>query len=124
METDRSRGLRVVKEKSCHRLSHIPTQLVPTVSLGENAFRQAFRHEAAIRFLGHFKDDLRHRQSLYHPGRGNNAGMEATLQSLNTESTEDLSDLCVKVFLATEDTEKLSNSPRMRKSISRKGAKS
>ena len=30
-----------------------------------------------------------------------------TLQSLNTETTEDLSDLCVKFFLATEDTEAL-----------------
>ncbi len=28
-----------------------------------------------------------------------------TLQSLNTETTEDLSDLCVKYFLVTEDTE-------------------
>ena len=27
------------------------------------------------------------------------------LQSLNTETTEDLSDLCVKFFLVTEDTE-------------------
>jgi hypothetical protein len=26
-------------------------------------------------------------------------------QNLNTEVTEDLSDLCVEVFLATEDTE-------------------
>jgi len=30
-----------------------------------------------------------------------------SLQNLNTESTEDLSDLCVKVLLATEDTEAL-----------------
>jgi hypothetical protein len=30
-----------------------------------------------------------------------------SLQSLNTESTEDLSDLCVEFFLATEDTEAL-----------------
>ena len=30
-----------------------------------------------------------------------------TLQSLNTETTEDLSDLCVKFFLVTEDTEAL-----------------
>jgi hypothetical protein len=29
-------------------------------------------------------------------------------QSLNTETTEDLSDLCVKSFLVTEDTEALS----------------
>jgi len=29
------------------------------------------------------------------------------LQSLNTETTEDLSDLCVKFFLVTEDTEAL-----------------
>src|SRR5208283_1156208 len=28
-----------------------------------------------------------------------------SLQGLNTETTEDLSDLCVKFFLATEDTE-------------------
>ena len=30
-----------------------------------------------------------------------------TLQSLNTETTEDLSDLCVEVFPVTEDTEAL-----------------
>ena len=30
-----------------------------------------------------------------------------TLKSLNTETTEDLSDLCVEFFLATEDTEAL-----------------
>jgi hypothetical protein len=30
-----------------------------------------------------------------------------SLQNLNAESTEDLSDLCVKVLLTTEDTEAL-----------------
>jgi hypothetical protein len=30
-----------------------------------------------------------------------------TLQSLNTEATEDLSDLCVKFFVVREDTEAL-----------------
>ncbi len=53
-------GLGPVKVESIHRLFDVGAQFFPIVSLGKNAFRQAFSGKASVSILRDLENDLVH----------------------------------------------------------------
>ena len=58
--------LRPVEVECFYCLLDVGSQFVPSVALGEDAFRQAFGTEATVGFLRHLEDDFIHTFNLGH----------------------------------------------------------
>src|SRR5260221_4397480 len=67
MQANRNgRFFRLVEVIAPHRLAHAGPQLVPSSTLGHDAFGQTFGAITAVRLLGDFKDKLVHVESIRH----------------------------------------------------------
>ena len=59
--------LGAIEVKGFNGFADVPTQLIPRIALGEDAFGETFGGKPAVRLLRHFEDDLVHTLSLRHP---------------------------------------------------------
>ena len=66
VEADRSGRVRMVKVKGRHGFSHLPAQLLPRVSLGDNTLSQTLSDEPTVRFLVYLENYIIHTRSLFH----------------------------------------------------------
>ena len=64
MKTNVSRRTAIEKERA-HRLDHIAPQLIPGISLREDALGQALRAVPAVRFLRYLENEFIHTCSSY-----------------------------------------------------------
>ncbi len=90
MESERRR-LRLVKEVTGYRLSHVPPQNVPVIALRKDVMGQALRHKFTICLLGNAEDDIHTAQGARRTATRQAAGTrkhppEKTLLTLSVSS--------------------------------------